>query len=79
MLFIKVMDISLDISCDPTTKNKGELYLAQSNFNQLSDPKKCPHPSRLLIDLRIRMGILFIILVMKFTCIHVSYGILILK
>lgn len=47
MLFIKVMDISLDIPCYPTTKIKRkekEIYFAQPNFNQLFIPRNAPTP-----------------------------------
>lgn len=64
----------------PNNQNKkeGEIYFAQSNLNQEFDTKKCPHPSRLLTDLRTLMGILFVISITKFTHIH-FYAIVLLK
>lgn len=44
-MFIKVMDISLHISCYPTTKRKEkEIYSAQSNVNHLFIPRNAPTP-----------------------------------
>lgn len=50
-----------------------KIYVAQSNCNKLFDSKKCPHPSKELLVLRTLMGILFTILITRFTHIHFSY------
>lgn len=45
MMFLRVMDSNLDISCYPTTKARKEnLILPKVNFDQLFDTKKCLTP-----------------------------------
>lgn len=80
-MFIRVTDSNLDISVTQQQQQKQgkKPILPKVNFNQLSDTKKCLHPSRSLILLRIPMGILFGILVTAHTHTHFSYAISILK
>lgn len=45
IMFLRVMDSNLDISCYPTTKaRKLNLILPKVNFDQLFDTKKCLTP-----------------------------------
>lgn len=73
MMYIKVMDISLDISCYPTTKSKERPILPKVTSTGYMIPRNVPTPSKSLIVLRILMGILFTILITRFTHIYFSY------